>query len=64
MASEECTSRLGDSLSTPAARAKVRAVTLGLIPAPDIPDKIAKELASELPELLRRRVDGSETPFR
>jgi hypothetical protein len=33
-------------------------------PAPDIPEKIAKELASELPKLLHRRVDGSETPFR
>src|SRR5215216_251154 len=33
-------------------------VTLGLIPAPDIPEKIAQELASELPDLLRRRVDG------
>ena len=32
-------------------------VTLGLIPAPDIPEKIAKELATELPELLRRHVD-------
>jgi hypothetical protein len=35
-----------------------RAVTLGLIPAPDIPEKIAQELASELPDLLRSRVDG------
>ena len=35
-----------------------RAVTLGLIPAPDIPEKIAEELASELPDLLRGRVDG------
>ena len=34
-----------------------RAVTLGLIPAPDIPEKIAEELA-ELPYLLRGRVDG------
>ena len=34
-------------------------VTLGLIPAPDIPEKIAKELASELPDLLGSRVDGS-----
>src|SRR5215204_3964526 len=34
-------------------------VTLGLIPAPDIPEKIAKELASELPELFGRRVDDS-----
>ncbi len=33
-------------------------VTLGLIPAPDIPEKIAEELASELPDLLRSRVDG------
>ena len=33
-------------------------VTLGLIPAPDIPEKIAADLASELPELLGRRVDG------
>src|SRR5215208_2782336 len=33
-------------------------VTLGLIPAPDIPEKIAQELASELPDLLRSRVDG------
>jgi hypothetical protein len=32
-------------------------VTLGLIPAPDIPEKIAKELASELPELLGSHVD-------
>jgi hypothetical protein len=35
------------------------AVTLGLIPAPDIPEKIATELASELPDLLRNRVDGN-----
>jgi hypothetical protein len=34
-------------------------LTLGLIPAPDIPEKIAKELASELPELLARRVDAT-----
>ena len=33
-------------------------VVLGLIPAPDIPEKIAKELASELPDLLGGRVDG------
>jgi hypothetical protein len=31
------------------------------MPAPDIPEKIATELSSELPELLRRRVDGSVT---
>ena len=36
-----------------------RAVTLGLIPAPDIPEKIAQELASELPDLLSSRVDGA-----
>jgi hypothetical protein len=35
-----------------------RALTLGLIPAPDIPEKIATALASGLPELLGRRVDG------
>jgi hypothetical protein len=34
------------------------AVTLGLIPAPDIPEKIAKELASELPDLLSGRIDA------
>ena len=33
-------------------------VTLGLIPAPDIPEKIAQELASELPDLLSSRLDG------
>src|SRR5919107_1250466 len=33
-------------------------MTLGLIPAPDIPEKIANEIAEELPELLARRVDG------
>jgi hypothetical protein len=33
-------------------------MTLGLIPAPDIPEKIANEIAEELPELLVRRVDG------
>jgi hypothetical protein len=32
-------------------------VALGLIPAPDIPEKIAREIASELPELLGRHVD-------
>ena len=35
-----------------------RAVTLGLIPAPDIPEKVARELAFELPDLLGSRVDG------
>jgi len=33
-------------------------VALGLIAAPDIPEKIATELASELPDLLRARVDS------
>ncbi len=32
-------------------------VTLGLIPAPDIPEKIAREIAPELPELLGRHRD-------
>ena len=36
----------------------VGAVTLGLIPAPDIPEKIAKEIAEELPGLLAGRVDA------
>ena len=58
MTSEERLSRSGDSLSTPASRAKAGTVTLGLIPAPDIPEKIARELASKLPELLTDRVDG------
>ena len=47
------------SPGTPRARAERGTVTLGLIPAPDIPEKIATELASELPELLAKRVDGS-----
>ena len=34
------------------------AVTLALIPAPDIPEKIAKEIAEELPGLLAGRVDA------
>lgn len=34
-------------------------MTLGLIPAPDIPEKIANEIAEELPELLARRVDAT-----
>ena len=32
-------------------------VALGLIPAPEIPERIAEELSTELPELLSRRVD-------
>src|SRR5215207_854978 len=43
-----------------AARAKrAGSVTLGLIPAPDIPEKIAEEIAEELPELLAKRVDAT-----
>ena len=33
-------------------------VTLGLIPAPDIPETMARELAPKLPKLLENRVDG------
>ena len=58
MASDKRPSRLEDSPSTPASQAKAGAVTLGLIAAPDIPEKIAKELASELPDLLAKHVDG------
>ena len=47
------------SPGTPRARAERGTVTLGLIPAPDIPEKITTELASELPGLLAQRVDGS-----
>jgi hypothetical protein len=32
-------------------------VAVGLIPAPDLPEKVAKELAPELPRLLGRRID-------
>jgi hypothetical protein len=45
--------------SAPAPRATGGVVKLGLIPAPDTPERIAKELASELPDLLGSRVDGS-----
>jgi hypothetical protein len=45
----------GDRLVQPTSAGSV---VLGLIPAPDISEKIAKELASELPGLLRNRVDG------
>src|SRR5918995_5116597 len=33
-------------------------VTLGLMPAPDIPETMARELAPQLPKLLENRVDG------
>src|ERR671919_2856235 len=46
---------IGDRLVQPKSAGSV---VLGLIPAPDIPEKIAWELASKLPELLRNRVDG------
>src|ERR687897_1808315 len=36
-------------------------VTLGLIPAPDIPETMARDLAPQLPKLLENRVDGSVT---
>jgi hypothetical protein len=58
VASDKRPSRLKESPSTPAAPARAGAVTLGLIAAPDIPEKIAKELASELPDLLAKHVDG------
>jgi hypothetical protein len=58
VASDKRPSRLKESLTTPAAPARAGAVTLGLIAAPDIPEKIAKELASELPDLLAKHVDG------
>ena len=53
VASDKRPSRLKESPSTPAGT-----VTLGLIAAPDIPQKIARELASELPDLLAKHVDG------
>ena len=56
MASDESPSRMGVSPSTRAEQAGT--VTLGLIAAPDIPQKIARELASELPDLLAKHVDG------
>jgi len=38
--------------------ANVSSVTLGLIPAPEMPEEIAAELSTELPELLSQGVDG------
>ena len=38
--------------------AQVGSVTLGLIPAPDMPEKIAKEIPTELPGLLGRHIDN------
>jgi hypothetical protein len=52
---EERASCPGEGPSTRSAPA--RSVTLGLIPAPEIPEKIAREIATELPELLVSHVD-------
>lgn len=41
--------------SNPAANPN--SITLGLVPAPEMPEKVAYELADELPELLKRRID-------
>ena len=57
MAGEGRARRFEESPTSPTARVNTGAATLGLIPAPDIPEKIAYELASELPELLGRYVD-------
>jgi hypothetical protein len=48
--------RPDEAPSTRSARAGT--VALGLIPAPDNPEKIAREIASELPELLEKYVDA------
>jgi hypothetical protein len=37
--------------------ANTRSVTLGLVPAPDIPEKIAYVLADQLPEVLGKHID-------
>jgi hypothetical protein len=37
--------------------ARAGSVALGLIPAPEVPEKIANEIATELPELLASHVD-------
>ena len=59
MSGEGRTRRPERTPSAPAPRATGGVVRLGLIPAPDTPEKIAQELASELPDLLGSRVDGS-----
>lgn len=56
MAGEGRTRRSEGSRSIPPARTGT--VTVGLIPAPDIPEKVAADLASEMPVLLGGRVDG------
>ena len=57
MASEEPARSPGEPPHGRAGRSNTGVATLGLIPAPDIPEKIANALASELPELLTERVD-------
>src|SRR5918997_1052984 len=57
MAGEGRARRPEEPPPSPTARVDTGAATLGLIPAPDIPEKIAHELAEELPELLGRHVD-------
>lgn len=37
---------------------RARSVVLGLIPAPEMPEKIAEEFSTELPEVLSQSVDG------
>jgi hypothetical protein len=48
---------LGEARSTQRERAD--SVAPGLIAAPEIPEKIARKLAAELPGLLKKHVDGS-----
>src|ERR687893_592929 len=57
MAGEGRARRPEEPPPSPTARVDTGAATLGLIPAPDILEKIAKELAEELPDLLGRHVD-------
>ena len=56
MAGEGQTRRSDEALS--AQPADVDSVALGLIPAPEMPEEIAAELSTELPELLSQGVDG------
>jgi hypothetical protein len=57
MASEGRVGSSNPERSTSAEEARDGSVTLGLISAPDIPEKIARELAPELPGLLGKHVD-------
>jgi hypothetical protein len=52
MTGEQRGERPDDAPST-----RKHSVALGLMPAPDIPEEVAKEIASELPELLGRHID-------